>query len=134
MYQERRFNYIGYQFIHSSLIYILIHSLIWIKDAPSLTESSIEDVRQFIDKYQHCYLPSESEDPQLRNLILARQKHKHRDYCTRNIDGRCRFRFPKWPLASRLNFIETQPECHKNGYDGVFEYADFNFDHFKSVT
>ena len=76
--------------------------MLWVKDSPSLTESSIEDIRNFIDQYQHCELPSEDDDERLRDLILCRQKHVHRDYCTRKSDGRCRFRFPKWPLKRTL--------------------------------
>ncbi|XP_061167749.1 uncharacterized protein LOC133176667 [Saccostrea echinata] len=52
-----------------------MHCLFWIENAPKVNENGKEAVCNFIDKYVSCALPSESEDPELRSIVLAVQQH-----------------------------------------------------------
>ncbi|XP_062571568.1 uncharacterized protein LOC134233602 [Saccostrea cucullata] len=83
-----------------------MHCLYWVENAPKLEEHGKEAVCDFIDRYVTCELPSETEDPELRNIVLAVQQHsrKHSKSC-RKKGTECRFNFPR-PPSSRT-FISS---------------------------
>ncbi|XP_062618486.1 uncharacterized protein LOC134280065 [Saccostrea cucullata] len=86
-----------------------MHCLYWVENAPKLDEHGEESVCDFIDKYVSCELPSETEDPELRNIVLAVQQHskKHSKSC-RKKGTECRFNFPRPP--SLRTFISSPYE------------------------
>ncbi|XP_061191743.1 uncharacterized protein LOC133199982 [Saccostrea echinata] len=86
-----------------------MHCLYWIENAPKLDEHGKEAVCDFIDKYVSCELPSENEDPELRNIVLAVQQHsrRHSKSC-RKKGTECRFNFPRPP--SLRTFISSPCE------------------------
>ena len=48
-----------------------VHSLFWVKDAPDLqTVEGLRDVPNFIDQYITARIPYQSEDDELRALVL----------------------------------------------------------------
>ena len=52
-----------------------MHCLYWVQDAPKLDEDGEDAVCNFIDKYISCAVPSENEDMELREIVLAVQQH-----------------------------------------------------------
>ncbi|XP_062615266.1 uncharacterized protein LOC134277003, partial [Saccostrea cucullata] len=86
-----------------------MHCLYWIENAPKLHEDGEEAVCNFIDKYVSCAVPSQNEDLELRNIVLAVQQHsrKHSKSC-RKKGTDCRFNFPRPP--SICTFINSPVE------------------------
>ena len=79
------------------------HTIVWIKDAPKFGTDSVEDVVEFIDKYQTCAIPD--NDPELHDLVQL-QWHVHSSSCMRK--GSCCFHIPKLP--SPVTLISTEPQ------------------------
>ena len=79
------------------------HTIVWIKDAPKFGTNRVEDVVEFIDKYQTCAIPD--NDPELHDLVQL-QSHVHSSSCMRK--GSCRFHIPKLP--SPVTLISTEPQ------------------------
>lgn len=52
-----------------------MHCLYWVQNAPKLNEDGEDAVCDFIDKYVSCAVPSENEDFELRDIVLAVQQH-----------------------------------------------------------
>ncbi|XP_062614203.1 uncharacterized protein LOC134275940 [Saccostrea cucullata] len=86
-----------------------MHCLYWIENAPKLDEDGEEAVCNFIDKYVSCAVPSQNEDLELRDIVLAVQQHsrKHSKSC-RKKGTECRFNFPRPP--SVCTFINSPVE------------------------
>lgn len=57
-----------------------MHCLYWIENAPKLNEDGEDAVCDFIDKYVSCAVPSEKEDVELRNIVLAVQQHSKKAF------------------------------------------------------
>jgi hypothetical protein len=70
--------------------------LLWVKNAPSISKNSPEDVASFIDKYISCSIPS--DDDLLASLIGTVQRHTHSFTCKTH-GTKCRFSFPKPPVS-----------------------------------
>ena len=83
------------------------HCILWSQDAPKLDKDPDEHVTQFIDRYQHGFLPT--DDTSLRELVEQRQTHVHNQSCL--IHGSCRFHIPK-PVAPRT-VIAREPKEDK---------------------
>ena len=84
------------------------HTIVWIKDAPKFGTDPVENVVQFIDKYQTCAIPD--NDPELHDLVQL-QSHVHSFSCMRK--GSCRFDIPKFPSPTTLISSEPQEEQGK---------------------
>ena len=84
------------------------HTIVWIKDAPKFGTNRVEDVVEFIDKYQTCAIPD--NDPELHDLVQL-QSHVHSSSCMRK--GSCRFHIPKLPSPETLISTEPQDEQDK---------------------
>ena len=85
------------------------HTIVWIKDAPKFGTDRVEDVVEFIDKYQTCAIPD--NDQELHDLVQL-QSHVHSSSCMRK--GSCHFHIPKLP--SPVTLISTtliNPRMHK---------------------
>lgn len=87
--------------------------MLWVKDAPILHESSLEEVASFISKYITC--ANKNVSPTLHQQVTPYQIHKHKSYCIRKKKTRrgfvsvCRFGFPR-PVTDSLvirNIIES---------------------------
>ncbi|XP_062597817.1 uncharacterized protein LOC134259232 [Saccostrea cucullata] len=106
-----------------------MHCLYWIENAPKLNEHGKEEVCKFIDKYVSCALPSESVDPELRNIVLAVQQHskKHSKSC-RKKGTECRFNFPRPP--SQRTFISSPHDDDET----TNEKDDTKTRNFKSIS
>lgn len=70
------------------------HMLLWVKNIPSISQNSPEDVAAFIDQYVGCTIP---QDNHLASLIQSVQRHIHSFTCKTH-GTRCRFSFPKPPV------------------------------------
>nr|XP_022300726.1 uncharacterized protein LOC111108932 [Crassostrea virginica] len=86
-----------------------MHCLYWVENAPKLDEDSEETICSFIDKYVTCAIPSEDDDPELRQIVLDVQQHSksHSKSC-RKKGTDCRFNFPRPP--SERTFISRNLE------------------------
>nr|XP_022307930.1 uncharacterized protein LOC111113930 [Crassostrea virginica] len=86
-----------------------MHCLYWVENAPKLDEHGENAVCDFIDKYISCAVPNESEDMELREIVLGVQQHskKHSKSC-RKKGTECRFNFPRPPSVS--TFINAPHE------------------------
>ena len=84
------------------------HTIVWIKDAPKFGTDPVDNVVQFIDKYQTCAIPD--NDPELHDLVQL-QSHVHSFSCMRK--GSCRFDIPKFPSPTTLISSEPQEEQGK---------------------
>lgn len=77
------------------------HLLIWIENAPTIGESTTDEVVEFITKYITCRLPDKNISPTLHRRVDTHQRHTHNDYCMRNKKTKkgfskiCRFGFPR---------------------------------------
>lgn len=80
--------------------------LYWVENAPKLDEDGEDAVCEFIDKYVSCAVPSDNEDLDLRDVILAvqQQSRKHSKSCMKRGTD-CRFNFPRPP--SVCTFINS---------------------------
>ena len=67
------------------------HCLLWIQDAPTLKDHSLDVVARFV--HQHVSCESSEQDDMLNELVKTRQTHRHSAYCRKS--GKCRFGFPK---------------------------------------
>ncbi|XP_062611086.1 uncharacterized protein LOC134272924 [Saccostrea cucullata] len=86
-----------------------MHCLYWIENAPKLNEDGEDAVCNFINKYVSCTVPSEEEDLELRNIVLAVQQHsKNHSKSCRKKGTECRFNFPRPPSVS--TFINSPLE------------------------
>ncbi|XP_062569279.1 uncharacterized protein LOC134231343 [Saccostrea cucullata] len=86
-----------------------MHCLYWIENAPKLNEDGEDAVCNFINKYVSCAVPSEEEDLELRNIVLAVQQHsKNHSKSCRKKGTECRFNFPRPPSVS--TFINSPLE------------------------
>ncbi|XP_062622277.1 uncharacterized protein LOC134283815, partial [Saccostrea cucullata] len=86
-----------------------MHCLYWVENAPKFNIDSDETVCDFIDRYVTCALPTDNENPELRQIVLAVQQHSksHSKSC-RKKGTECRFNFPRPP--SEKTFITKQCE------------------------
>lgn len=88
------------------------HLLIWIKNAPILGESSIEEVSKFVIQYISCKVPDQNISPLLYRRVNTHQRHMYNDYCLRSkkighkIVRKCRFGFPR-PVTETLNIRDV---------------------------
>ncbi len=78
-----------------------VHCVLWIKDAPILGNSSIADVKSYIEKVVTCAKPDKNISPRLEALTSKFQTHKCNKYCTKTYKKsgkffkKCRFGFPR---------------------------------------
>ena len=93
------------------------HTILWIKGAPKFGTDSLEEVTQFIDKYQTCSIPI--NDLELQDLVQL-QTHVHSSSCIRK--GSCRFGIPKFP--SPVTIISTEPDAEQEKVEKVKQAND----------
>lgn len=91
-----------------------MHCLYWVENAPKLDIDGEESVCKFVDKFVSCAVPDKSDDPELRDIVLAVQQHsrKHSQSC-RKKGTDCRFNFPRHP--SVCTFINSPHETEAEG-------------------
>lgn len=91
-----------------------MHCLYWVENAPKLNIDGEESVCKFVDKFVSCAVPDKSDDPELRDIVLAVQQHsrKHSQSC-RKKGTDCRFNFPRPP--SVCTFINSPHETEAEG-------------------
>ncbi|EZA57993.1 hypothetical protein X777_02001 [Ooceraea biroi] len=83
------------------------HLLLWVKNAPIISEFSAEEISNFILQHVSCRMPNQIISPLLYRRVNTHQRHKHTDYCLRSKKvGRkvlriCRFGFPR-PVTKTL--------------------------------
>ena len=87
------------------------HMLIWIKDAPSISENTPEEVTSFIDQYISCTLPE--DDDELCTLVKTLQTHRHSETCKKH-GTNCRFCFPKPPINETTVLLPPEEPPDKN--------------------
>lgn len=106
-----------------------MHCLFWVENAPRIDVHGKQAVADFIDKYVTCSIPQESEDPELRNIVLDVQQHskKHSKSCKKN-GAECGFNFPRPPSQRRFitevdddNVDETASSHNMDTIDSISE-------------
>ena len=71
-----------------------IHSLLWVFDAPILSNANIEDYIDFVESVIKCELPRDKSDP-LYEHVKTYQKHSHSKSCRKYKNVPCRYNFGK---------------------------------------
>ena len=89
--------------------------MFWIKDAPTVEDSSPQEIEQFIDDHITCYRPTEEDDPKLQELV-GRQMHKHSHTCKKGNHDTCRFHYPMPPMKQTMLLDPLDEE-----YEGIDE-------------
>ena len=77
-----------------------IHMIVWVKDAPKLDIDSDADVVEFVDSIITCRMPSETDDPELYEIVNSVQMHSknHTKSCKKKRPKiLCRYFFPRPP-------------------------------------
>nr|XP_034326069.1 uncharacterized protein LOC105333116 [Crassostrea gigas] len=89
-----------------------MHCLYWVENSPKIDKDGEDAVCNFIDRYVSCAVPSDEEDAELRNIVLAVQQHskKHSKSC-RKKGSDCRFNFPRPPS---VRTFMTSPETDES--------------------
>lgn len=88
------------------------HLMLWVKGAPVLHDSPIDEVAAFISKYVTCEVPKKNLAPTLHQRVVGYQTHKHNKYCMRRKKTKkgfisvCRFGFPR-PVSDTLTIRDT---------------------------
>ena len=91
------------------------HMFFWIKDIPqTITNDTTPILIEYINQVIHTNIPDETVDPELHNLVKSLQTHKHTNYCTPNVNARCRFHFPR-PPCSRTQIFSNNNIIHRQG-------------------
>ena len=101
-----------------------VHMIVWIKSAPSPSQSSHKAITKFIDKHITCALP---KNPNEQELIL-RQRHHHTDTCKKN-NSLCRFNYPQPPMHKTtilepLGKDDPEYKTHKQNWDKIKHFLD----------
>ena len=71
----------------------------------------------FIDSIVKAYVPNQSEDPELFNLVTTYQLHSHSNSCRKYKNEKCRYRFGKFftdQTITALPLPEDLPENQRN--------------------
>ena len=85
-----------------------LHCLFWVEGAPRLDTHSHDEIVSFIDRYISARMPSESDDPELYEIVSSVQKHSpnHSASCRKGkTKKKCRFNFPK-PCSPETFIVE----------------------------
>ena len=91
------------------------HMFFWIKDIPqTITNDTTPILIEYINQVIHTNIPDKTVDPELHNLVKSLQTHKHTNYCTPNVNARCRFNFPR-PPCSRTQIFSNNNIIHRQG-------------------
>ena len=89
-----------------------LHALIWKSDCPKLAAETKDDYVEYIDKHVQAFLPSQTDDPELHELVKTYQKHNHSKTCRKYKNINCRFNFGQFfskqtivaePLDNNMN-------------------------------
>lgn len=59
------------------------HLMLWVKDAPILQESSLDEMASFISEHVTCAIPDKNLSPTLHQRVISYQTHEHDSYCMR---------------------------------------------------
>lgn len=70
-----------------------VHALIWTSDCPELTTETKQQYVDYIDSHAQTYLPDESNEPELYELVRMYKKHNHSKTCRKYRNVNCRFNF-----------------------------------------
>ena len=73
-----------------------IHSLLWVENAPTLSETTINEYTQFVDCSVKCELPAEDDNDKLYELVRSYQTHHHSKSCRKYKNVDCRHPFGKF--------------------------------------
>ena len=68
-----------------------LHALIWTSDCPD--EMTKHDYVEYINKHVQAFLPSQTDDPELHELVKTYQKHNHSKSCRKYKNINCHFNF-----------------------------------------
>ena len=72
-----------------------IHCLLWILNAPILSEQNIPEFKNFVDTTIKVEIPDKNENPDLHDKVKKFQIHAHSQSCRKYKRKKCRFSFPR---------------------------------------
>ena len=70
-----------------------IHSFLWVLNAPVLQKETKEEYIRFVDQTVKCYLPDETNEPELYNMVRTYQTHSHSKSCRKYKNSECRYNY-----------------------------------------
>ena len=70
-----------------------LHALVWTSDCPKLTPENKQQYIDYIDRHVQAFLPDESNEPELYELVNMYQKHNHSKTCRKYRNVKCRSNF-----------------------------------------
>ena len=116
-----------------------IHSFLWVLNAPTLVENTINEYVEFLDSVVCGNLPSEEGDPHLHQLVKTFQFHCHSKTYRKYKNSKCRFKLGRFftdkqitaiPLQHTLNQVDRFGILSKrnNILGQVKKYIDNNLD------
>ena len=114
-----------------------IHALLWVENAPKLTEETKDEYIKHLDSTISGCFPNKSENPDLRELVKKYQVHSHSKTCRKYNKNECRFGFPKFfckrtiisePLSDDFSDVEKHEILVKrnNALNKVQDYISTN--------
>lgn len=104
-----------------------VHGLIWVDGSPSYGANSSDNVAAFIDEHVSCRLPSPEHEPCLFGHVNKLQRHPCRkDSCIRGRKRpKCRFHFPKLPMAETMILRPLRLHGDSNDDETVTDSSSF---------
>ena len=111
-----------------------VHMIIWIKNAPSPSETSPKALTKYIDKHITCKRPKTEDSYDL----IMRQRHHHTDTCKKNNASTCRFNYPQPPMERTtildpINKDDPKIKDHRKNWQTIKNFLD-DYDTTKSMS
>ena len=86
-----------------------LHALIWTSDCPKLSDNTKQAYIDYVDQHVQAYLPDQTKDPELYDLVKKYQTHSHSKSCRKYKNIACRFNFGQF-FTDKTIVAEPLPE------------------------
>ena len=87
-----------------------MHSFLWILNAPTLSEKSLDDYVDILDSVVCGNLPSEEEESHLHHLVKTYQMHYHSKTCRKYKNMTFPFKFGCF-FTEKIHSCQTSAKC-----------------------
>ena len=86
-----------------------LHALIWTSDCPKLSDNTKQAYIDYVDQHVQAYVPDQTKDPELYDLVKKYQTHSHSKSCRKYKNIACRFNFGQF-FTDKTIVAEPLPE------------------------